>query len=115
MPLGEIDPQVAELAVPRREHPIARRERVDERCLPPAGAGRGEMNACPVVVLKTFRRSRNRLVASSGNVEERGSSIARFMARRIRSGTFVGPGTNRKLRPGIKSFLNERGRTQRVG
>jgi len=74
----------------------------------------GKMNACPVVVLKTFRRSRNRPVASSGNAEERWSSIARFMARRIRSGTFVGPGTNRKLRPGIKSVLNERGKTQRV-
>src|SRR6266705_348447 len=68
----------------------------------------GKMNACPVVVLKTFPRSRNRPVASSGNAEERWSSIARFMARRIRSGTFVGPGTNRKLRPGIKSVLNER-------
>src|SRR5213594_902287 len=47
MPLGEIDPQVAELAVPRREHAIARRERVDERRLPPAGAGRGEDERLP--------------------------------------------------------------------
>src|SRR5207237_423032 len=29
--------------------------------------------------------------------------MARCIARRIRSGTLVGPGTKRKLRPGIKS------------
>src|SRR6266705_792546 len=54
MPLGEIDPQVAELAVPRREHPIARRERVDQRCLPPAGAGRGEDERLPRRRLEGF-------------------------------------------------------------
>src|SRR6266550_2907813 len=54
MPLGEIDPQVAELAVPRREHPIARRERVDERRLPPAGAGRGEDERLPRRRLEDF-------------------------------------------------------------
>src|SRR5207245_10674461 len=31
--------------------------------------------------------------------------MARSMARRIRSGTLVGPGTNRKLRPGIRHVL----------
>src|SRR5207245_7820702 len=65
----------------------------------------GKRNACPVVVLNTFRRSRNSPVASSGNAEERRSSMARSMARRIRSGTLVGPGTNRKLRPGIRHVL----------
>jgi hypothetical protein len=38
---------------------------------------------------------------SSGNFEERWSSIATIMARMTRSGTFVGPGTNKKFRPGI--------------
>src|SRR2546423_13952637 len=39
--------------------------------------------------------------------------MARCMARRIRSGTLVGPGTNRKLRPGITTILDERGKTKR--
>src|SRR2546423_11952733 len=39
--------------------------------------------------------------------------MARCIARRIRSGTLVGPGTNRKLRPGIKTILDERGKTKR--
>src|SRR2546430_5720269 len=37
-PLGEVDPQVAELAVPRGEDAVSRRQRVDERRLPAAGA-----------------------------------------------------------------------------
>src|SRR5256885_8767131 len=35
--------------------------------------------------------------------------MARSIARRIRSGTFVGPGTNRKLRPAMAVVLEERG------
>src|ERR1700758_5206334 len=34
--------------------------------------------------------------------------MARSMARRIRSGTLVGPGTNRKLRPGIDTRPREK-------
>jgi hypothetical protein len=34
-------------------------------------------------------------------LEDRWSSIATIIARITRSGTLVGPGTNRKLRPGI--------------
>src|SRR5579875_638709 len=40
---------------------------------------------------------------SSGNFEERWSSIATTMARVTRSGTLVGPGTKRKWRPAIIS------------
>src|SRR5439155_22639286 len=47
----------------------------------------GKMNTCPVVVLKMFFRSFNTLVESSGNFEERWSSIATIMARCTRSGT----------------------------
>ena len=38
---------------------------------------------------------------SSGKIGDRWSSIETFIARSTRSGTFVGPGTNRKLRPAI--------------
>ena len=55
----------------------------------------GKMNAWPVVVLKIFLRSWNSGPASPGKSDERWSSMARCMARRIRSGTLVGPGTKR--------------------
>jgi hypothetical protein len=40
--LRQVDPQVAELSVAGREHSVAGRQRVDEGCFPPAGAGRGK-------------------------------------------------------------------------
>src|ERR1700679_3863749 len=40
---------------------------------------------------------------NSGKMGERWSSIGTAMARRTRSGTLVGPGTNKKLRPAIGS------------
>src|SRR5256885_4190530 len=67
------------------------------------------MNGWPVVVLKACLTSRNTAVESSGNADDRWSSMARSIARRIRSGTFVGPGTNRKLRPAMAVVLEERG------
>src|SRR6202050_136095 len=62
----------------------------------------GKMNTWPVSVLNTFLRSASTLLESSGNFEDRWSSIATIMARCTRSGTLVGPGTNRKFRPGIR-------------
>src|SRR5256886_1316461 len=67
------------------------------------------MNAWPVVVLKRFFKSRSSPAVSAGKAEDRWSSMARSIARRIRSGTFVGPGTNRKLRPAMAVVLEERG------
>src|SRR4051794_36883006 len=64
----------------------------------------GKMNAWPSFVLKTFLRSRSTGAASSGKVDDRWSSIGRCIALRMRSGTFVGPGTNRKLRPGMQDL-----------
>ena len=61
----------------------------------------GKMNVWPVRVLKTRFRSSNSGSVSSGKVGLRWSSIATCMARRMRSGTLVGPGTCRKWRPGI--------------
>src|SRR5437016_8451050 len=69
----------------------------------------GKMNAWPVVVLKRFFKSRSSPAVSAGKAEDRWSSMARSIARRIRSGTFVGPGTNRKLRPAMAVVLEERG------
>ena len=68
----------------------------------------GNMNACPEVVLKIFLSSSNRGAARLGNDDERWSSIAMCMARSTRSGTFVGPGTKRKLRPAIGEPLGRR-------
>jgi hypothetical protein len=61
----------------------------------------GKMKGWPVSVLKILRRSRSTGVARLGNADERWSSIAMCIARRMRSGVLVGPGTKRKLRPGI--------------
>jgi hypothetical protein len=36
------------------------------------------------------------------------------MALRLRSGTLVGPGTNRKLRPAMVEYLRDRRRTEEV-
>jgi hypothetical protein len=42
---------------------------------------------------------------SAGNAGERWSSIDTIIARITRSGMFVGPGTNKKLRPAMmRSF-----------
>jgi hypothetical protein len=38
--------------------------------------------------------------------------MGRSMARSTRSGTLVGPGTNRKLRPDIKRVLKKRGKNK---
>src|SRR5580692_72557 len=65
----------------------------------------GKMIGTPVVVLKTFFRLSSTPRVSSGNFEERWSSIATTIARWTRSGTLVGPGTNRKLRPAMMNLL----------
>jgi len=65
----------------------------------------GKMNGWPLTVLKIFFRSSKAGPASEGKSEDRWSSMARCMARRTRSGTLVGPGTKRKLRPDIWDLL----------
>src|SRR5438094_5912070 len=54
MQLGEIDPQVAALVAQRIDLQLALRVRVDERCLPAAGAGRGEDERLPRCRLEDF-------------------------------------------------------------
>src|SRR6202046_4789459 len=65
----------------------------------------GKRIGLPVVVLNTGFKAFRQVRVSSGKIGDRWSSIATFMARRMRSGTLVGPGTKRKLRPGIESPL----------
>src|ERR1700722_834604 len=63
----------------------------------------GKRMGLPEVVLnmgfKAFKQAR----VNSGKMGERWSSIGTAMARSTRSGTLVGPGTNKKLRPAIGS------------
>src|SRR6185437_11634915 len=69
----------------------------------------GKMMGLAVVVLNTdFKPSRQARV-SAGKVGERWSSIGTCIARRTRSGTLVGPGTNRKLRPAMPNLLGFNG------
>src|ERR1700751_4499131 len=75
----------------------------------------GKMNTCPLAVLKTFLRSCSTLVESSGNFEERWSSIATIIARCTRSGTLVGPGTNRKFRPAVRDITDSSRRSNLSG
>src|SRR5476649_1847569 len=59
----------------------------------------GNRMGCPVTVLKIgFSPSRQARV-SAGKSGDRWSSEATDMALSTRSGTLVGPGTNRKFRP----------------
>src|SRR5476651_2342008 len=58
------------------------------------------------VVLNTGFRAFRQARVSSGKMGERWSSIATAMERKTRSGTLVGPGTNRKLRPAIQTPLS---------
>src|SRR5215210_1301407 len=61
----------------------------------------GKMKAWPELVLKIFFRLSSTGAASAGKSDDLWSSMARCIARRTRSGTLVGPGTKRKLRPAI--------------
>src|SRR5277367_2852382 len=65
----------------------------------------GNRMGWPVTVLKIgFKPSRQARVRA-GKSGERWSSEATDIARKIRSGTLVGPGTNKKFRPAIVDLL----------
>ena len=93
-------PERRELAGLEHQHAVARRQRVDERRFPGAGARRG-------IDHDRLRRLEDRAScrASSSLPElaelraRDGRSSAAPMARSTRSGTFVGPGICRKWRP----------------
>src|SRR5258708_4105996 len=72
----------------------------------------GKRMGLPEVVLNTGFRALRQARVSSGKIGERWSSIATAMARRTRSGTLVGPGTNRKLRPAMINLLRRCGVVQ---
>jgi hypothetical protein len=61
----------------------------------------GKIMGAPVTVLKIDLRPVRQALVSSGNFGERWSSWDTTMALKTRSGTFVGPGTNKKLRPAM--------------
>ena len=61
----------------------------------------GKRMGAPEVVLKMGFKALKQARVSSGKMGERWSSMATDMARITRSGTLVGPGTNRKLRPAM--------------
>src|SRR3984893_4665537 len=65
----------------------------------------GNRMGVPVVVLNTGFRPVRQARVSSGKMGERWSSIGTAMARRTRSGTLVGAGTNRQLGPAIRDLL----------
>ena len=75
----------------------------------------GKMKARPLVVPKTFGRSASSPLVSAGKADDRWSSCARSIARRIRSGTFVGPGTKRKLRPDMLRLQKKECVSSRTG
>ena len=65
----------------------------------------GKITGVPASVLKIFFKSTSTARVRSGNLDERWSSIETTIARCTRSGTLVGPGTKRKLRPAMRSLL----------
>ena len=70
-PLGHVDPQMAEHAEARREHPVAGRQRIQSDASQAPVPLAGKMKGCPVSVLKIFFRSRNSGVARLGKADER--------------------------------------------
>lgn len=60
----------------------------------------GKMKEVAVVVRKICFTSSMTDADSLGNAGERWSSLLRFIARKIGSGTLVGPGTNKWFLPG---------------
>src|SRR4029077_17783464 len=83
--LCQVDPQVAELSVAGREQPVAGRQRVDEGRFPPAGAGRGKDERLARGRLEDLLQVSEQARRQVGNAEERWSSMARCIARRMRS------------------------------
>src|SRR5579872_1383897 len=63
----------------------------------------GNRMGVPLVVLKTGLSPLRQANVSRGKLGDRWSSIATVMARSTRSGTLVGPGTKRKLRPAMRA------------
>src|SRR5882724_5235787 len=59
----------------------------------------GNRMGCPVAVLNTGLRPSRQARVRAGKSGDLWSSEATDMARNTRSGTLVGPGTNRKFRP----------------
>ena len=83
-PLGHVDPEMAEHAEARREHPVARADSVFESEASQAPVPlAGKMNAWPVVVLKIFLRSWSTGAASFGKV---GRAVILHRARAWRGG-----------------------------
>ena len=92
-------PQRREMAGLEHQHPVARRQRVDQRRLPRAGAGR-RVDRPPVSWSERRASCRRRPPSpSSTNSGPRWSIVGIAIACSTRSGTLVGPGICRKWRP----------------
>src|SRR5450432_1223257 len=68
----------------------------------------GKMMGLPDVVLNTGFSAVKQARVNSGKMGDRWSSIGTAIARKTRSGTLVGPGTNKKFRPAMGSPLGAR-------
>src|SRR4029077_2204193 len=66
------DPRVAEWAVGRGDEPVAWRQRIHERRLPPAGAGRREEERLPCRRLEHVPKIAQQ---SGGELRERGGAV----------------------------------------
>ena len=97
-PLGHRAPQRREVAGLEGEHAVAGRERVDQRRLPRAGARRREDDD-GAAGLEDRPSPSSTSWPSAAKSGPRWSIVGASMARRTRSGTFVGPGICRKWRP----------------
>ena len=106
-PLGHVDPQMTELPEPAAStrSPGERVLHSDASQAPVPLAGK--MKGWPRLGLEDLAKVPEAPASPGlGNADERWSSIATCIARRMRSGVLVGPGTKRKLRPGIAGPLD---------
>ena len=92
-------PQRGEVAGLVHQHLVAGRERVDERRLPRAGAGRGIDEHRARGLEDGLDAGQHLAGPAALNSGPRWSITGMSMARRMRSGTGVGPGICRKWRP----------------
>ena len=96
--LRHLLPQRREVAGLVHQHRVAGAQRVDQRRLPRAGARRG-IDDDRMARLEDLLDAGEHLPAERAELRPRWSMVGWLIARRMRSGTGLGPGICRKWRP----------------
>lgn len=88
---GDLAPQRGEMASLEHQHLVAGRQRIDDGRFPRTRAGRRKYDDRMLRLENTFEAGKN-LTTSAPNSGPRWSIVGLSIARKMRSGTLVGPG-----------------------